>query len=186
MKPFEYVLVIISVIIGLSLTELAIGISNLIQFHRTAVYYAPYFAALLFVFLGILGYWATLYSSRDKNSWTVPQIGIIFILTMCYYVLAQIGVPDPSDFNQNYKEYFIDNFTALYLVGVFLGICLLLETYILKRVRSRMWYASIAVLMLLSLVGVFIANETFRYYLPFVSLSGTIIHMYILKTVVKE
>jgi len=186
MKPFEYVLVIISVIIGLSLTELAIGISNLIQFHRTAVYYAPYFAALLFVFLSIIAYWSTLYSSRNRNSWTVPQIGVIFLLTMCYYVLAQIGVPDPSAFNQNYKEYFTENFTALYLVGGFLGICLILETYILKRVRSRMWYVSIGVLMLSSLGGVFIDNEIFRYYLPFVSLSGTIVHMYILKTVVKE
>lgn len=187
MKPFEYVLVIISVIIGLSLTEFAFGISYMIQNFRTAVYYAPYFAGLIFNFLVILHYWITLYSSREKNHWTVPQIGIVFIQALCYYVLTQIAVPDPTNFNQNYKEYFDTNAAALYAVGVLVCISLLAESCILRRTRPLKWYIITGILFTLTLSGLLVDNTTFRGLLMMVIiLPAQIYNMYVMKVVVKE
>jgi hypothetical protein len=186
MKPFEYVLVIISVIIGLSLAELALGVSNMIQQYRTAVYYVPYFAGILLVFLAMLHYWTTLYTSRNRSSWSVPQIGIVFIMTMCYYIMAQVGVPDQENFNQNYEEYFNNNAGALYSAGVLLGFAIFLESYMLKRQRQTKWYIITSVLSLLALSGALIDNDKFRAILTVFMIPAQIFNMYTTKAVVKE
>ncbi len=187
MKPFEFVLVIISVIVGLVLTEFAIGVSYMVQHYRTATYYWPHNAFLVLGFIACLNYWAALYRLRTVPSWSVPQFGIIVITGLFFSILSQIITPDQDNFDYDYKRYFHENADVLYALLICLVISLVLETYLLKiKARNREWFITMSINISLALSGLIFANETYQGLVAIILLCGQIYTMYSNRIIVKE
>src|SRR5690349_244373 len=106
MKPFEFVLIIVSVIIGLALTEFALGMTYMIKVSKTAHLYWPHLIVCFLGFITCLNYWGTVYKLRKVSKWTIPNIGIVFISGMIFYAMTHINFPDPNNFDQNYERHF--------------------------------------------------------------------------------
>lgn len=186
MKPFEFVLVIISVIIGLVLTEFAIGISYMIQHYRTAVYYGPHMAYCGLGFIGCLNYWGTLYRLRNLPTWTIPQMGIIFITGLFFCISSQIIMPDENNFDHDYKRYFNENAPVLYSIMVCLVISLIIESYLIKKIRNLKWYIVMTLNISLGLSGVFIDSDSYRGSLAILLLVLQLYNMYSTRVVIDE
>jgi hypothetical protein len=186
MKPFEFVLVIISVIIGLVLTEFAIGISYMIQYYRTAIYYWPHIAFLGFGFIGCLNYWGSLYRLRNLSTWTVPQMGMIFTTGLFFCISSQIITPDENNFDHNYKRYFHENANVLYSLLICLVTSLMIETYLIKKVRRLKWYLVMSINISLALSGMVIDNENYKGALAVILLIVQIYNMYSTRVIIDE
>jgi hypothetical protein len=186
MKPFEFVLIIISVIVGLALTEFAIGVAFMIQHYRTAHFYWPHLVMAAFGIISCLNYWATLYRLRKVESWTVAQIGLVFATGLIFFITTKIYFPDPNTFDLDYEAYFHANVKIIFVLMICFLVVWALEAFKIRKVRQIKKYAIMLVFILMSLSGVLIDNHLYIGILGSVMLFMQVVYMYNVRTLIAE
>jgi hypothetical protein len=93
MTPFEYVTVLISIILGMGITQIVTGVADLVhQWHRVRIYW-PHILWIFFVFfLHIQEWWAT-YELRQFESLRLPTFLFVLIYPINLFILARILFP---------------------------------------------------------------------------------------------
>lgn len=186
MKAFEFVLIILSLIVGLSLTEAAIGISYMIQNYRVANFYLPFIAMATTGFLYILNYYSSLFKLRRVAHWNVARIGVVFLTGLVYFTLTQIYFPDQDNFDQDYERYFNENFQIVLTLMISFIISFMLELYIVRQVRKLKAYMLAIVIGLTILTGVVITNKEYWAVLTIILLALQIFNIYWSKLIIKD
>jgi len=106
---FEYLGILIAVILGLALTHLVRGLSRLIHIRRTAKIWWPHILWTINILIYVLGVWWGMFWWNSLHEWTVQQF--FFIATYCtiLFLLASMLYPPecPHDFDS--ERYFLDN-----------------------------------------------------------------------------
>ncbi|SRR5258707_7177444 len=161
MKPFEFVLIIISVIVGLALTEFAIGVAYMIQNYDTAHYYWPYIVLMAVGFMSCMTYWATVYKLRKIPTWTIAHIGLVFSSGLLLFVMAKIYFPDPNKFDLDYEKYFNNNVRTLFSLMICFVISYSLEAIVIRKVRQIRKFVMMFLFVLVTLSGIIISNSLY-------------------------
>jgi hypothetical protein len=159
MKPFEFVLVIISVIVGLALTEFAIGVSYMIINYERANFYWPYIVLMLCGLMSCLNYWATVYKLRKVQTWTVSYIGIVFLSGLIFFIMTRIYFPNPDKFDQDYQRYFHENVRTIFVLMICFVISFILEAVVIRKVRGFKKFGMMIAFILVILSGVIVRND---------------------------
>lgn len=81
-SAFEYVTVLISIILGLGITQILTGIADLIHKSERAKVYWPHLIWILFVLLLHIQEWWVTYELKNYQSWRLPT----FLFNMAYPV----------------------------------------------------------------------------------------------------
>ena len=136
MSPFEYVIVLVSIILGLGITTILTGLAELIK-HRQLRWYAPYIIWLVLVFVLHIHEWWESYSLKSIETWRLPMFLFIILYPINLYVLAHLLFPSDlkSDFNP--KDFYLNNYPKFFIsaiISVILSIIhnLTIESYHLK------------------------------------------------------
>lgn len=186
MKAFEFVLIILSLIIGLSLTEAAIGISYMIQNYKTANFYLPFAVMAVTGFLYILYYYSTLFKLKKVTTWSVPNLGLIFTTGLIFFVLTQIYFPDQSEFDQDYEKYFNENFTVVLALMLCFTVSYMLELFIVRKVRNPKVYFAVIIASLSIASGIMFDNDTYRFILSIFLFALQIYNIYWSKLTIND
>ena len=97
MDEFGYLSVIISVIIGLSITQLLQGIGQVINARdRVRIYWPTMGWAALLLLIDIQAWWA-MFGYRDRHQWTFIQFTVLLVEAIMLYLLAAIVLPNIPD-----------------------------------------------------------------------------------------
>lgn len=107
MDAFEYLSVLISIVLGLALTQLLTSAGRLIQARGRA---KPYWPVLLWtgsLLVILVQSWWALFDFRDHAPWTLPEFALILVhptllYLMCVLILPDSGVEGPIDLKANY------------------------------------------------------------------------------------
>ena len=94
MEPFEYLSVLISIVLGLALTQLMSSAGRLIQ-ARSRV--RPYWPAMVWtgcLLLILVQSWWAMFDLRDHTEWTFPSFLVILLHPTCLYLMAVLVLPD--------------------------------------------------------------------------------------------
>jgi hypothetical protein len=93
MAPFEYIIVLISIILGMGITEILSGIGAIISRWEKIKLYWPHSVLVLLVFIFHFQEWWVIFELRNYPSWRLP----VFLFTTLYpvnlYILAKILFP---------------------------------------------------------------------------------------------
>ena len=134
MDEFGYLAVILSIILGLSVTQLLQGLSQVINARDRVRVYGPAIGwALLLVIIDVQAWWA-MFGYRNRHEWTFLQFAILLLETIFLYLLAALALPmdflgEIVDLRANYfrhARWFFGSLIAVLLVSllkdvVFLG-----------------------------------------------------------------
>src|SRR5436853_7735208 len=94
MDEFGYLAVILSIILGLSVTQLLQGLSNVINARdRVRIYWPAIGWALLLLVIDIQAWWST-FGYRGRHTWTLLQFGMLLLETILLYLLAAVALPN--------------------------------------------------------------------------------------------
>lgn len=75
MEPFEFVVVLTSLILGLGISQILIGVSNAISNFRKIKWSLPHAMVVLVVFImHIQEWWINYQYSKEITSWTLPMV----------------------------------------------------------------------------------------------------------------
>jgi hypothetical protein len=93
MDEFGYLSVILSIILGLSLTQLLQGLSQVINARdRVRIYWPAIGWTLLLLIIDVQAWWA-MFGYRSRHEWTFLQFAILLLETIVLYLLAALSLP---------------------------------------------------------------------------------------------
>src|SRR5258708_13301428 len=93
MTPFEYVTVLISIILGMGITQIVTGVADLVhQWHRVRIYWPHILWIILVFFLHIDEWWST-YELRKFESLRLPTFRFVLLYPINLFILPPFLFP---------------------------------------------------------------------------------------------
>jgi hypothetical protein len=126
MDEFGYLSVLLSIILGLSVTQLLQGLSGIVQARsRVRVYWPAVGWAILLLVVDAQAWWA-MFGLRAHHPWTFLHFSVVLLETILLYLLAALVLPsfagdEVVDLRANYfghARWFFGAFVAVLVVSL--------------------------------------------------------------------
>jgi len=109
MAPYQHVVVVMSIVLGLSVTQLLKGLA---QIYRMRSRVRPYWlhtgwVVLLVVFSLVL--WWLFWNYRTIEDWNLPRFFLYLSPMILFYFLTSIAILDPSDHVTDSRTYYFSS-----------------------------------------------------------------------------
>src|SRR5919202_3642700 len=155
MSPFDYIAVIVSVIVGLGVRQNLQGVGGLLEARTRVRLYWVHLVFTGIVLLGHLQFWWLFWSSRQVDAWSFFPFLFLLLQPIILYLLSSLCFPDFSTTEKiDLKTFYYRNHRW------FFGLLALLMLLIILRdilVRSVPWIsqgnAVTAGVLLIAVVG---------------------------------
>jgi hypothetical protein len=182
MTPFEYVIVLISIILGLGITTILTGVAEWIKHYRNSTLHAPYIIWIIVVFIMHIHEWWECYSLKSIVVWRLPLFLFVVLYPINLYVLAHLLFRRQQDEPFDSKKFYYDRYPAFFicaLIGVVLSVIhnlaieglhlkdqvvqlfliIILSTVLITKTRNTVVHLGIASLLLITLVITLILTQ---------------------------
>jgi hypothetical protein len=93
MNAFDYLAVIISIVLGLSLTQLLTGLGRMIQLRRHIRFYWPAVLAILALTLADVQYWWSMFGLRLRADWDFAGFSVVLAQAALLSIASTVIVP---------------------------------------------------------------------------------------------
>lgn len=110
MDEFSYLSVLLSVILGLAVTQILKGFRGLVVSRaRIRLYWPTILWAVLVLLMCVQSWWA-MFGMRLRQDWKFQEFGIVLFQTILTYMLAGLVLPDlfgdaPVDLRRNFFDH---------------------------------------------------------------------------------
>jgi len=110
MDQFSYLSVLLSIILGLAITQVLKGFRGILLARRRVVVYWPVLVwAVLLLSIFVQSWWAS-FGMRDIAQWTFPAFSIVLLQTVLMYMLAALVFPDfHGDETTDLRAHYLDH-----------------------------------------------------------------------------
>jgi hypothetical protein len=115
MTPFEYITVLISIILGLGITQIISGIADLIHNSSRVRIYWPHLLLILLVFFLHVQEWWAIYDLKTHGAWRLPVFLFVSLYPINLFILARILFPTGiTESVIDLKKFYYENFRKFY------------------------------------------------------------------------
>jgi hypothetical protein len=94
MDAFSYLSVLLSIILGLAITQVLQGVRGLLLSRRQVNLYLPVLLWAGTILLMAVQMWWASFGLADHAEWTFAEFGIVLVQTTLLYMLAALVLPD--------------------------------------------------------------------------------------------
>jgi len=94
MDEFSYLSVLLSVILGLAVTQILQGFRALLLSRRRVQIYWPVIAWGLLILLVCFQNWWSMFGMRNRHDWSFGQFGMVLSQTVLIYMVAGLVFPE--------------------------------------------------------------------------------------------
>ena len=153
MSPFEYVIVLISIILGLGIALVLTGIAELLKRWKAITHFWPYLIWIILVFvLHIQEWWAT-YDLRSVKSWSLPMFLFVILYPILLFILANLLFPTrwPKK-GIDLKEFYFDNCRKFFLCIVLFAILSIVQNVLIANYKLQDQVLQFSVLVIFSIM----------------------------------
>ena len=116
MSLFEFLMVLVSLIVGLGMAEILSGVARMIRCRDSLQPYWVHSVVVIAIFLALLQQWWEIWSLRDTPQWSF--IGLIMMLAgpVGLFIFAHLLFPEPMR-AANIREYYYGVTRPIWLVA---------------------------------------------------------------------
>jgi hypothetical protein len=161
-SPFDYISVVLSVVIGLGLSHLLTGAVNLIQERERVRFYWVHSVWVVLTFVGIVFLWWSIWRLRMLQNWNFVAFLLLLLEPVLMFVAAAFLVPRPSDKRIDLREHYYKSRRGIFGAFATLTALLILQNGLNNE---RLWITAdwyLLVLLALSVAGAVTAREKFH------------------------
>lgn len=158
MSEFEFLSVLVSIVIGLGLTHILKGSVSLAYKHRLLEPRLIY--AIFLVFIFVLDWW-TIFSWSDQESWNFSDFLILITWAISHYIAAIILYPlrETGDSDSFPLRYFLLAFASVAFLDI-------LQTYVRGDLFDPWYYLPFVLhYAFLSIIGFYVDTNRFHRFL---------------------
>jgi hypothetical protein len=127
MSEFEFVAVLISMVVGLGITQLLRGVAQAVHDRGAAKLDSAHLAWTASVFLVMVLNWWVLFSWRTHQTWNFATFLLLIIWAVSLYLMVVFLYPPRKDAGEGWREvyagnrqWFLSSFLALTLTDIWL------------------------------------------------------------------
>jgi hypothetical protein len=122
MTPFEYVTVLISIILGLGITQIVTGVADIIHQWEKMKLYWPHALWIWLVFIMHIHEWWNTYDLRQHQSWYLISFLFVILYPIILFVLARILFPFGNmEAETDFKVFYFSNYRKFFLIVIVLA-----------------------------------------------------------------
>lgn len=123
MSIFEYVMVLVSIVIGLGISRLLTGFGELLQSRRplSQVYWLLLVQAI-FQMLWFVALWWTAWSFSEHQSWNIVLVLVLLLASAFFFLAGYVIFPLDSGSTDSREHYYAQHRTYYALLAVGLAI----------------------------------------------------------------
>lgn len=184
MDNFSYLSVLISIVLGLGITQILAGFGRWVENRATFPAYAPSILWAVLLLVMHIQTWWSMYGLRQHEHWTFLQFFVVLLQPIVLYLLSSLVLPSQgsavADLKSNYdaqRRWFFALLMALLAVSVVRDVMLtgalpakenlafhllFLALAAVGLITAREWVHRVIVLLSAGTIGLYI---TFLFYL---------------------
>lgn len=172
MDAFDYLSVLVSIILGLGITQLLSGFGTWLEQRRSFRAYGPAIAWAAFLLLVHVQTWWTMYGLREFESWNFLQFALVLLQPILLYLLAVIVLPGPNAPQNDPRENFHLQRRWFFALLIALVLASLLKDASRMDLPDPVNLAFHGVFILVGLVGLLRASERVQRFVAFFSFAA--------------
>jgi multisubunit Na+/H+ antiporter MnhG subunit len=113
---FDFLMVLVSIIIGFGMTEVLAGSARLLRARNNTKPYWLHTVLVLGVFITLLTMWWEAWGLQSETEWSF--LGLIFMLSgpVGLYLIASLSFPDQVE-DHDFREYYYQNASLIWMVA---------------------------------------------------------------------
>lgn len=133
-SAFEYVTVLISIILGLGITQILTGIADLVHQSKRVKIYGPHLLWVLIVLVLHVQEWWVTFDLRTFAPWRLPIFLFVMIYPIILFILARLLFPfGIQEGIIDLKEFYYENYRKIFLFGIVLSVLALLDSILIRE-----------------------------------------------------
>jgi len=133
MTPFEYVIVLISVILGLGITTILTGVAELIKHTGSVKFFTPYIIWIILIFVLHIQDWWVSYQYKKVDVWTLQSFLLVMMYPINLYILAHLLFPKEMSKDFSSKQFYLDHYPRLFIGAIILVIISVIHNVVIDH-----------------------------------------------------
>lgn len=121
MTLFEFLMVLVSIIVGLGIAEILTGIALQIRCRESSPGYWLHSCGVALIFLALLQNWWELWDLHNTPEWAFYSLVLMLIAPAGLYLIAHLIFPEPMK-NSNFREYYYGPMRPIWWLAVLVAI----------------------------------------------------------------
>ena len=111
---FEFLMVLVSIIVGLGLTEVLTGVAGLLRARGTTRYYWVHGVLTAVIFVALLQQWWETWGLRDAPQWSFIALILMLVGPICLFLIAHLLFPRAE---ADIERYYYGPMRPVWLLG---------------------------------------------------------------------
>lgn len=151
--PFEYVTVLISIILGMGITQIVSGFAQIIHRWEQTKIYLPHLILIILLFVIHIQEWWVTYDLRTYQFWRLPVFLFIILYPVVLYILARILFPIrwPRG-GVDLKKFYFENYRRIYLFIIVSAVLAIIDNVFIGGYALSDQPAQFTLIVLLTIV----------------------------------
>ena len=172
MESFDYLSVLVSIILGLGITQLLSGFGTWLEQRHAFRAYGPAIAWAAFLLLVHVQTWWSMYGMRDHEGWNFLQFALVLLQPILLYLLAVIVLPGPNAPQNDPRENFRMQRRWFFGLLIVLVLASLLKDMSRMELPDPVNLLFHAVFIVVALVGALRESERVQRFVAFLSFAA--------------
>ena len=135
MHAFDYLAILISIVLGLGLTQVLAAVARWLELRAEVKAYLPAGLWAAFLLLVQVQTWWAMFGLREQSAWSFLQFATVLTQPALLYLLAALALPGPGSAERDLKAFFLTH--RRWFFGLFLA--LLVVSVTKDRVVGGHW-----------------------------------------------
>ncbi len=151
MSPFEYVIVLISIILGLGITLVLTGVAELIRKWHAVKIFWPFLIWIGLVFVLHIHEWWVTYELKSITVWSLPTFLFVVLYPITLFILANLIFPAKWKKGViDLKEYYFNTYRTFFFFAILLDVLAVIQNITLSGYKIQDQLVHLAVLGMLA------------------------------------
>lgn len=164
MTPFEYVSVLISLILGLGIAVILTGLARIIKRWESVVPYGPFFIWIVLVFVLHIQEWWDTYQLMNWTSWSLTVFLFVILYPILLFILANLLFPVKWKVPLDLKTYYFTICPKFFFFTICLALTALLQNLFLLDYSLLEQPVQLVVIVLFFLLLIFRTEKAWVHY----------------------
>jgi hypothetical protein len=176
-NPFEYVYTLVSIIVGLGITQILSSLADLLYHHQKVKLYWPHSAWVAFIFFLLIQDWFVTYQLRNTSNWNIPNLAFVLSYPILLFTCAKMLLPtNDKEERYNMKLFYFSQFKVIFLlVAASAIVSIIFNLYMLKRPLTEQFIQLVFFIVLLTFISGKLKQEYLHKILAMLVLLGAVV-----------
>ena len=116
MGLFEFLMVLVSIIVGLGVAEVLTGVARTIRRRGSVDLYWVHGILVLSLFVALLQQWWEAWGLRDVSEWSFLALLLLMAAPVCLFLMAHLVFPEPVE-DTKLEDYYYGEMRPIWILG---------------------------------------------------------------------